>query len=226
MSLASVLARVFSAIGVSTGTSRFLREDGAWTQPRLGKIAVYSTAGTFSWTCPAGVTSAKVTVTGGGNDGGASGTTGTGAGGGAGGTSIKQFNDLVPGTAYSLTVGARAAASSFTGPSATPTGNGGSVGGSANASSGGAGGTATGGDINLAGEGGASGLYSSGIGAISGKGGSSFWGGGGRGVSIISGQIAGVAGGAPGAGGSGAAAVSGTNQSGGAGQPGIVVIEY
>lgn len=38
--------------------------------------AVYATAGTFSWTCPEGVTRAKVTAIGGGGNGGASGSGG------------------------------------------------------------------------------------------------------------------------------------------------------
>lgn len=41
--------------------------------------AVFTTAGATSWTCPAGVTRAKVTVIGGGGNGGASGTGGGGA---------------------------------------------------------------------------------------------------------------------------------------------------
>lgn len=42
----------------------------------------------------------------------------------------------------------------------------------------------------------------------------------------IDNAIAAVIGGAPGAGGGGAVAVSGSNQAGGAGQPGAVLIEY
>lgn len=186
---------------------------------------VFTTAGTTSWTCPAGVTRAKVTVIGGGGNGGSGGSSGAGGGGGAGGCAVKWFSNLVPGTVYSLTVGAQGAASSFVGPGGvTPTGNGGSNGGSP--TSGGAGGAATGGDLNLAGEGGTSGIWVSGTGAISGKGGSSVLGGGARGLAVTSGQVAGAAGGAPGAGGSGSGGTTGTASSGGAGQPGAVIIEY
>jgi hypothetical protein len=190
------------------------------------RTAIFTTAGAQTWTCPAGVTRAKVTVIGGGGTGGSSGASGAGGGGGGGGTAIKYFSNLVPGTTYNLTVAAQGAASTFVGPGGvTPTGNGGANGSGATIGAAGAGGTAIGGDLNLGGEGGQAGVQQAG-GALSGRGGSSTLGGGGRSVTIISGQNAGVAGTAPGAGGGGAAAVSGTNQAGGAGQPGAVIIEY
>lgn len=193
-----------------------------------GKVDAFTTAGAQAWTCPAGVTRAKVTVIGGGGAGSASGTNGTGGGGGAGGCAIKFFNNLVPGTAYNLTVGAAAAASSFVGPGGvTPTGNGGSAGASAsNIGASGAGGTATGGDINLTGQAGCTGWFGSTSGVIGGTGGGSILGGGGRGLSVNSGNVAGGAAGAPGAGGGGAVSNSGTSSAGGTGAPGAVIIEY
>lgn len=194
------------------------------TALRKQKVDTFTTATTTTWTCPAGVTKAKVSAKGGGGNGGASGSGGSGGGGGEGGEAIKYFDNLVPGTAYSLTVGAQGAASTFTGPGAvTLTGNAGGNGSSAGANGiAGAGGTATGGDINIAGQGGQTGYYTS-AGAIGGTGGGR---GGGKGANIIGGQLAGSAGAAPGAGGGGSAAVSGTNTAGGAGQPGHVIIEY
>lgn len=190
-------------------------------------LAAFTTAGATTWTCPAGITRAKVTVIGGGGNGGASGTSGAGGGGGAGGCSIKWFNNLAPGTVYNLTVAAQGGVSTFTGPGAvTPTGNAGASGSSAGVTGpAGAGGTAANGDLNLAGQGGCTGYYNA-SGAVSGAGGASILGGGGRGVTVVSGQVAGVAGGSPGAGGGGAVAVGGTNQSGGAGSAGAVIIEY
>lgn len=192
-------------------------------------FAAFTTAGATTWTCPAGVTRAKVTVIGGGAAGGNSGgATGAGGGGGAGGTAIKWFTDLVPDTVYNLTVGAAGAASSFTGPSATPTGNGGgAAGGNAAAARGGAGGTATGGDLNLAGAAGTGGIVVSATGGFGGSGGSGPFGGAGFGTAVAgTGQNNGSAGSAPGAGGGGGVANSGTSGSGGAGAVGAVIIEY
>lgn len=68
----------------------------------------YTTAGTYTWTCPAGVTKAKVTVAGGG---GGSGTRYIFAGGkfvhaGGSGALIITTVDVIPHTAYNITVGA------------------------------------------------------------------------------------------------------------------------
>ena len=71
-------------------------------------IAIYSTAGTYSWSVPAGVTSVKVLVVGGGGAGG-----GDVGGGGAGGRVIYNASvTVVPGTSVSVTVGAGGARSS------------------------------------------------------------------------------------------------------------------
>ncbi|MDK4729354.1 hypothetical protein [Rhizobium phaseoli] len=192
-------------------------------------FAAFTSAGATTWTCPAGVTRAKVTVIGGGAAGGSSGgATGVGGGGGAGGMAVKWFTDLVPGTIYNLTVGAAANASSFTGPSATPTGNGGTAGsGNAAVTAGGAGGTASGGDINLPGSSGANGFLVAATGGNGGNGGAGPFGGAGRGAQLAgTGQNNGIAGAAPGAGGGGGIANSGTSGTGGAGAAGAVIIEY
>ena len=68
----------------------------------------YTNAGTYTWTCPAGVTKAKVTIAGGG---GGSGTRYIFAGGklthpGGSGELITTTVDVTPHTAYNITVGA------------------------------------------------------------------------------------------------------------------------
>lgn len=65
--------------------------------------AVFYTPGTGqSWVCPAGVTAARVVVIGGGGAGGVYGA------GGGGGAALKYYTNLVPGTTYTLDVGAGA----------------------------------------------------------------------------------------------------------------------
>ena len=69
----------------------------------------YSTAGTFTWTAPAGVTSVTVQVWGGGGRGGSiSGGYGeaTGGGGGGGAYSSKTNIAVTPGNGYTVVVGA------------------------------------------------------------------------------------------------------------------------
>lgn len=62
----------------------------------------YTTAGTYTWTAPANVTSVSVVVVGGGGGGGGS----FGAGGGGGGLAYKNNITVVPGTGYTVEVGA------------------------------------------------------------------------------------------------------------------------
>ena len=65
----------------------------------------YAAAGTFSWTCPAGITSVDVQAWGGGGGGGGS-NNGYGAGaGGGGGYSKKLAIPVVPGNIYLVVVG-------------------------------------------------------------------------------------------------------------------------
>ena len=117
-------------------------------------VAFY-TPGTTSWTCPAGVTRARVIVIGGGGSGGADG------GGAGGGAALKLYTNLSPGASYSLTVGAGGArinsgngqtggTSEFQGPGQTITGTGGAGWGQGTniGQYGGGGGVGSGGDIN------------------------------------------------------------------------------
>lgn len=123
----------------------------------------YTSSGT--WTCPAYVYKAKITVIGGGGGGGNFIAAGQpGGGGGSGGASISVIT-VVPGTVYTVTVGSgggassAGTASSFSGPGITTiTGGGGSgAGTSPNQWSGGDGGTASGGTLNIQGSSGQNG---------------------------------------------------------------------
>ena len=69
----------------------------------------FGAAGNFTWTCPAGVTSVTLGVTGADGSGAAPGTTTGQAGGGGGGGAYGKWNTVtvVPGTVYNLTVGAK-----------------------------------------------------------------------------------------------------------------------
>lgn len=83
--IASASARAFGAL-VSSGPSG---QD------------IYTTPGSYSWTCPVGVTSVAVLVIGAG-----SGYEGlAGAGGGGGGLAYKNNITVIPGNTYSLVVG-------------------------------------------------------------------------------------------------------------------------
>ncbi len=70
--------------------------------------SVYSTSGTYSWTCPAGITSVDVECWGGGGSGGGVNISGARAvgGGGSGGAYCKATITVVPGNSYTVTVGA------------------------------------------------------------------------------------------------------------------------
>lgn len=61
----------------------------------------YTTAGTYSWTCPAGVTSVSVVCVGGGG-----GNAGGGASAGGGGLGYKNNISVTPGSSYTVVVGA------------------------------------------------------------------------------------------------------------------------
>ena len=77
----------------------------------------YSNAGTFSWTCPAGVTSIDAELWGGGGGGGGSSTNSNGGSGGGGGAYVKKVNiSVTPGNSYTVVVGAGGTAGSGTVP--------------------------------------------------------------------------------------------------------------
>jgi len=184
---------------LAAGTSgQFLKTLGsgqnpAWADAGGGfqSIQTFSSNGTY--TKPAGITKIRVYTTGGGAGGaGAASNNDFGGGGGAGGTAIEVL-DATSINTVTVTVGAGGAAvtgdhhgnagatSSF---GSYHSASGGGVGRHGNAGNvfGGAGGTASGGDINITGGSGNYGDDSDNNHMAAGIGGSSFWGGAGRGA--------------------------------------------
>ena len=191
---------------VAPGTSgNVLTSNGTtWSsstiQTGFSNVQVFTSSGTF--TVPAGITRAKVTVVGGGGSGAA----GAGGGGGGGGTAIEIVTGLTPAGTVTVTVGGVAGTSSF-GAYCSATG-----GATVASIVGGAGGVGSGGDINLSGSGGGGGGTTGGF-SVYGIGGSSSLGGGGYGgVNTAGGNGGNYGGGGAGGGGTGAG--------------GIVIVEY
>ena len=164
----------------TANTTTFLRGDNTWAPvSSVSSITAFTSNGT--WTIPAGVTRAKVTVIGGGGGGGG----GTEAsGGGGGGCAIRVLSGLTPGATIAVTVGAGAASGNTGGTSSVASGTqsiptvsatGGSPGNSN--VSGGQGGIGSGGDLNFAGDAGQG--YGRQVGGPAGGG--TFMGGGGAG---------------------------------------------
>ncbi len=87
-----------------TGTGALTLPSGTTAQRpgQASTLASFTTVGTTSWTCPAGVYSVEVLVVAGGGGGGAW----VGGGGGGGGVIYRPAFPVVPGTAYTVTVGA------------------------------------------------------------------------------------------------------------------------
>ncbi len=199
--------------------------------PAIGHVStqVFSTPGSFTWTKPAGIKRIKVFVTAGGGGGGSHNSDDAQGGGGGGGTSIKLI-DVTSVSSVLLTVGAGGNGS------AGNTSGGGTSGGSSSFGSycsatggappvtwavGGAGGTATGGDLNIAGGDGTGGnIDGGGNEETGGSGGSTFWGGGPAGGSYWGGRLNARVWGVGGAG-----THASTNDSGSAGMSGVVIVE-
>ena len=218
----------------------------AGLSPTGTAATVFTSAGSSTWTCPAGVTSVLAECWGGGASGGTGSTSSGNGGGGSGGEYAAQTVSVTPGNVYSYTVGAggsavtgtgltgnNGASSAFTGNAGvTVTGHGGTGGffaystsskpaggtGSANTThfDGGAGSTTA----PYAGGGGSSaGTASAGNQGInSGAGGTAPTGGGNGGAGAGSGAGNGTAGTAPGGGGGGSYFGSTTSGAGAAGQ--------
>jgi len=84
----------------------------------------FAVAGTYTWTCPSGVTTITVQCRGGGGGGGGVATTaGAASGGGAGGAYTSTTYTVVPGTSYTGTVGAAGAGGLNTGTNGNIGGN-------------------------------------------------------------------------------------------------------
>lgn len=105
----------FGNSGTNYGSSgQVLTSNGdappTWSSPSGGftNMVVLETAGSSTWTIPAGVTDCKITVVGGGGGGGGRSSDSTiyyGTGGGAGGIAQKYYTGLTPGNTLSYTVG-------------------------------------------------------------------------------------------------------------------------
>jgi hypothetical protein len=209
----------------------------AWAARALGlkSMQVFTADGT--WTRPTGIRKVLVEVIGaGGSGGGCATTTASGAGGGGAGGFASKLLDVSAIASATVTVGEGGAA-----PAAganpgnvgedsvwddgvdTLTGSGGAAGPAPAASSGGAGGTATGGDVNISGSRG--GPAAAAAPSLGNAGGDSQRGAGGGSPSTTG---TGLGGGLYGGGGSGANNAGGSGAvAGGAGADGIVIVyEY
>ena len=88
------------AVGLKV-TLYYYRGDYSSTTPTFGS-QIYSTPGSYSWVCPAGVYSVSAVAIGGGGGGGGA----NGAGGGGGGLGYKNNIPVFPGQSYTVVVGA------------------------------------------------------------------------------------------------------------------------
>jgi hypothetical protein len=199
-------------------------------RPGFSAMQVFTSSGVF--TVPNGVTSVRTTVIGGGGSGGYH-VTMPGGGGGAGGHAQGVVNNLTPGQAISVTVGAGGA--QLSSPATGNTGgvstfgsymgaNGGQGGGGGTAAlfanSGGAGGTSYGGQVN------ATGSYGTDSIVVACRGGDGGGPGNGRGTSGSEIGIAATSFGGGGGGGGTSTGGSPVGCAGGAGGPGLVIVEY
>jgi hypothetical protein len=184
-------------------------------------MQVFSTAGSFTYTKPAGINLIKVYITGGGGGGGKGGASETSGGGGAAGGTAIEVIDATSITTVAVTIGAggaseNAGSTSSFGSYCSATGGeqGLNAGGLAGDTQGGVG---SGGNINLYGQAGGGGADDASA-KTGGLGGSSFWGGGGYGIYNTTGLV-----GYHGGGGGGGQ--RSTANLGGAGGAGICVVE-
>ena len=101
---ASLVASVTSGTSVPIAgiITNFTATGATVSIPVSGQLA-YTTAGTYSWTAPAGVTSVSVVAVGGGGGGGYQWSSG---GGGGGGLGWKNNISVTPGQTYEVVVGA------------------------------------------------------------------------------------------------------------------------
>lgn len=191
---------------------------GTWPVPLVPSSQSYTTAGTFTWVAPAGVTSVSVVAVGGRGD-----TTGCVSGGG--GLGYKNNYSVTPGSSYSVQVGGSAnSGTSFFVSSGVVAGFGtsGATGGSYVGDGGG-----NGGNVSAIGGGGAGGYSGNGgTGNLNITGGTGSGGGGGGGSGALtpcSGAYVGSGGGGVGLFGQGANGAGGTssiNPTGGGGGSG------
>jgi len=208
----TVSLRTGSVSGTIVATSSTVTINDTSTAPPVGQAA-YTTAGTFSWTAPAGVTSVSVVAVGPGGKG--YGIAMPNAGGGGGGLGWTNNIAVTPGNSYTVVVGAAGSGThSYFISTATVRGG---AGGDGTATTGGAGGTYTG---TGGGNGGAGGTSTAGS-ASGGGGAGGYAGAGGKGAgSNDSSPYAGVAG----SGGGGAGGALGSPVPGGGGGGGVGIL--
>lgn len=153
---------MLSATGTAS-SSTFLRGDNAWAAAGGGLNSVQTFTSSGTWTRPSGVTKVVMEIQGAGGSGAGKGTSYYATGGGGGGYA-KKFLDVSSISTSTITIGAGASGGTATNPGTaggdsswadgtnTITGSGG-AGGQVyiSARNGGAGGTATGGDVNIRG---------------------------------------------------------------------------
>lgn len=210
----------------------------------LKSFQILTSGASATYTRPTGVTSILVEMVGGGGGGGgtsaATSQIGVAGSGGSGGYCRKYYASAAATYTYTIGLGGSGGAAGInigtSGGSTTfdtmTAGGGGPGNGSGTAGSAiisnpsGAGGTSSGGDINVNGAPGNSGVGQL-SGVVSGSGGSSFFGGGGQGANVISsGSLAGNNGSTnSGSGGSGAVSINTTTaRAGGNGAAGIIIV--
>lgn len=195
-------------------------------RPGFSTIQAFTASGNF--VVPNGVTRVRATVIAGGGSGGTHSVYPAG-GGGAGGQAVAVISSLVPGTAYTVTVGAAGVApaspaaggnggSSSFGSFVSATGGTGGGGGTVMVNQGGgAGGTASGGDVNFPGS------YGTDAITVANRGGDGGGPGAGRGTT---GLIQGISATGWGGGGGGGGSSGTVGAQGGNGGPGLVIVEY
>lgn len=192
-------------------------------------IQTFTANGTY--TTPANLRKARVTVVGGGGGGGGSnGSPAASGGGGSGGWAIRWLTAAQLGASQTVTIGSGGAGGISTGGNGSTggttsvgsllsaTGGVGGTGAVSGSASGGAGGVGSTGDLNFNGASGDWGNHSTGVG---GHGGDGAYGGGGIGGATATGGAAAVYGG----GGGGTSQNGGAGQVGGAGAAGVVFVE-
>ncbi len=205
------------------------------TNFRATTYTVYSFRGTYTWTCPPGVTQVKIRAVGAGGSGGAGVNYGGGSGGNAG-AYVELIYNVVPGSNYTITVGQGGSASAGNGNAGGTTGFNGvfNISGGGGGTVGNGGGAATGSTSVVTGTvgmsvGGGTGQYGSGNNS------SLAHGGAGAGsvfvcpsmtpLNTASGVLTGYTS-IFGGGGSGGSSSNGTVANSGAGGDGCVILEY
>lgn len=225
----SLTAGAGISVSASTGGITISASGGATA------YTLQSYASPATWTKPVGLAAIKVTVVGaGGNGGSAPGSSGpasvfagVGGGGGAGGAAIQYIPaPSIPGP---VAVTAGPGTNSFGAFCSATAGTAGGSGTSPSSiAAGGTGGTGSGGTFNTGGQGGGHGSINPGPSASGGLGGSSILGGGGKGAAGTPGSVTSTGDAGNNYGGAGGGSLRGSTPgttAGGAGAPGVVIIE-